>query len=29
MITAIEITDDTPPKAKVFWSRKLSNGDVP
>ena len=24
IVTAIEITNDAPPKAKVFWSRKLS-----
>ena len=27
-ITAIEITDETTPKVKVFWSRKLEN-DIP
>ena len=26
IITAIEITDETTPKVKVFWSRKLVNG---
>lgn len=26
IITEIEITGDTPPKAKVFWSRKLVKG---
>ena len=27
-VTAIEITTDTPPKAKVFWSRQLLSGNV-
>ena len=27
VVTAIEITDETTPKVKVFWSRKLVNGD--
>jgi Flp pilus assembly protein TadG len=26
VVTAIEITDETVPKVKVFWSRKLVNG---
>lgn len=26
VITAIEVTDETTPKVKVVWSRKLSNG---
>jgi len=26
IITAIEITDETTPKVRVFWSRKLANG---
>jgi Flp pilus assembly protein TadG len=26
VVTAIEITDETTPKVKVFWSRKLVNG---
>jgi Flp pilus assembly protein TadG len=26
-VTAIEVTADTPPQAKVFWSRKFVNGD--
>lgn len=26
VITAIEITDETTPKVKVFWSRKVENG---
>lgn len=26
VVTAIEITDETTPKVKVFWSRKLENG---